>query len=91
MSLIAAGSDPLPYQPIRIIDVSPYRRSIHSRPASVRPRRLRRRVAAVTGLTLAVVLMAAGVGAAAGPASGPTAANDLRLAPGHAMPPSLVR
>jgi negative regulator of sigma E activity len=87
MSILAPAQDPLPYQPIRIIDVSPYRSSLHSRPVPRVRRSLRRRVALVAGTSLAVVLTVAGVGSAAGPAP----AEGFRLAPGHAMPASLMR
>lgn len=90
MSILTPAHDPLPFRPvpIRIIDVSPYRRSIHSRPSPVAPRGgVRRRAMVVAGLTLAIVLTVAGVGAAAGPAP----AGAFELAPGNGMPPTLMR
>ena len=39
MAIIGSGSDPLPYQPIRIVDVSPYRSSVRSKP--IRESRIR--------------------------------------------------
>ena len=32
MASIGPAHDPLPYQPLRIVDISPYRSSIRSRP-----------------------------------------------------------
>ena len=69
MTILAAGTAGLPYQPLRIIDVSPYRSSIDSRPASAPGRpdpSPARRLAMLTGLALAVVLMVAAAGVASG-------------------------
>jgi ferric-dicitrate binding protein FerR (iron transport regulator) len=84
MSIFAPAADPLPYQPIRIIDVSPYRSSI--RRTSVRRPRRRLRAAAATGaamLALAALILTAGV-------AGAEVSGDFRLAPGHAMPIQLA-
>jgi hypothetical protein len=84
MSILAPAADPLPYQPIRIIDVSPYRSSIRRTP--VRQPRRRLRAGAATGavmLALAALILTAGV-------AGAEAADEFRLAPGHATPIQLV-
>jgi hypothetical protein len=85
MSLIPA-SNPMPYSPIRIIDISAQRSSIRTRAAASRRSRIRSRVASAVAV-VAVVAIAAAAGAA--PVTGP-AAGDFRLSPGNGVPASLA-
>jgi hypothetical protein len=86
MSLIPA-SNPMPYSPIRIIDISAQRSSIRTRAAASRRSRIRSRVASAVAAFVAVVAIAAAAGAA--PVTGP-AAGDFRLSPGNGVPASLA-
>jgi hypothetical protein len=88
MTVIAADR-PLPYLPIRILDVSPHRSPIR-RPAApsagATPRR--RRIVAGSLAVLAIgAILAANVGAAPVGSDGST---GFRLGPGHAMPLGLA-
>jgi len=47
VSNLRPASDPLPYQPIRIVDISPVHSPLRRRPAGVRSRRPIRRDALV--------------------------------------------
>ena len=86
MSIAGATLDPLPYQPIKVIDISPYRSSIRVRPTRARSaRRIPRQVLTVAA-GLAFLLVLAGVASAGAPSTAP-----FSLGPGHATPPSLVR
>ncbi len=86
MSIAGASLDPLPYQPIKIIDISPYRSSIRTRPARSRSRNRVSRDALTVVAGLAFLLVLTGVAAAGTPGPAPFA-----LGPGHATPPSLAR
>lgn len=82
-----AANDPLPYRPIRIIDVSPIHSSLRARPAGTRTGRRRRAgIAAVIAVVLAVAAVSVGAGAAPATTS---VAGEFRLGPGHAMPADL--
>jgi hypothetical protein len=82
----AAANDPLPYAPIRIVDISPYRSSLRSRPTTAARRRLRSRAAALLVGVVAIAAVTAGVVAAP---NQPGPGDDFRLAPGNGMPLSL--
>lgn len=86
MSTIAAANAPLPYQPIKIIDISPYRSSIRQRPVRTRPAARVRRAAWIVAGGLAILLAVAGVATASAPV-----ASSFDMAPGNATPPSLQR
>ena len=58
---LAADRDPLLYQPIKIIDISPYRSSIRQRPAGTRPRRRIRRDALTVAAGLGFLRRAVGI------------------------------
>ena len=84
MSALWPAHDPLPYRPIKIVDVSPYRVSVR-RPRATPTRRGRRAIAATMAAVLALALAITTVGA-----SPLEASDEFRLGPGHAMPPSLL-
>jgi hypothetical protein len=86
MSVVAQS--PMPYLPIRIVDVSPDHSPVRRPPASpaTGARRAGRRVGAAAVAVLALAAIAANVGAAP---FGSDASGDFRLAPGHAMPAQL--
>ena len=86
MSIVGASLDPLPYQPIKIIDISPYRSSIRVRPARSRSRSRIRRDVLTVAAGLAFLLVLTGVAAAGTPGTA-----SFSLSPGHATPPSLAR
>ena len=78
-----------PFPTIRIVDVSPYRSSLRSRPtAGAATRRMRRRIGAALLAVLAAVALASVAGAAP---TASDAAGDFRLGPGHTMPTALDR
>jgi hypothetical protein len=81
-----SANDPLPYRPINIVDVSPFKSSIAGdrvrRSSWARPQR---RVIGALGAAIIVALVVVGVGAA----SMPEVDQSFHLAPGHAMPASL--
>jgi hypothetical protein len=86
--IVQLANDPLPYRPINVIDVSPLHSSIEARPARAsRWARLRSRIVGALGVVIVVALVIVGVGAASASADD----RGFELAPGHAMPPSLMR
>jgi hypothetical protein len=84
-----AANDPLPYRPIRIVDVSPFRSTVRRKPAApgaaTQPRWVRVASAMLLGVALAVIVAVVTVGAASAGVPG-----EFRLAPGHAMPSAVA-
>ena len=88
--MTVAAENQLPYLPIKIIDVSPYRSSIRRSPgrSPAQARGTRRRI----GAAIAALLLLAGV-AAANVGAAPVrvdASHEFRLGPGNALPAGLM-
>jgi hypothetical protein len=82
------ANDPLPYRPIKIVDVSPFRSSVRTKRAGANSsRRVRTGIAGAIVAAVAVATFSASAGAAPAASS---VAGEFRLGPGHVMPASLV-
>ncbi len=90
--MTVVAENPLPYLPIKIIDVSPFRTPVR-RPATRRGRPGRRVGAAAAAVALVALAVVAAANTGAANVGEPPADGDVpgqfRLAPGHAVPAAL--